>query len=42
MVLPGEQVGKYVQIKFKKNKRGGKIIAIRQIIIKGVVLADWL
>ena len=39
MVLPGEQTGKYIQLKLKKNIRGGKIIAIRHIIIKGVILA---
>ena len=40
MVLPGEQIGKYIQLKFKKNKRGGKIIEIRRVVIKGVVLTD--
>ena len=38
MVLPGEHAGKHIQLKFKRNKRGGKIVAIRHIIMKGIIL----
>lgn len=35
-VLPGEQYGKYVQMRFLNNRRGGNFVGIRFLQIKGL------
>jgi hypothetical protein len=37
IVLPGEQVGKYMRLKCASNVRGGHISSIRHVIVKGLV-----
>jgi len=36
-MLPGEQLCKYIRLKFNNNVRGGNIVSVRQVRIKGLV-----
>jgi len=36
-MLPGEQLCKYIRLKFSNNVRGGNIVSVRQVRIKGLV-----
>ncbi len=35
--LPGEQVAKYLRLRFAKNLRGGNIVSVRYVVVKGLV-----
>ena len=34
--IPGEQIAKYMRLRFVKNARGGSLISIKHIDIKGI------
>lgn len=36
ITLPGEQVGKYLRIKCLNNARGGNIVSIRHVMVRGL------
>jgi hypothetical protein len=40
LVVPGEHVAKYLRVRCLSNTRGGKIVAVRHIQIKGLELHE--
>lgn len=40
MVIPGEYIAKYLRVKCANNLRGGNIVGVRYVIIKGLNRAD--
>ena len=37
LTLPGEQVAKYFRVKCVNNVKGGNIVSIRYIVVKGII-----